>query len=213
MKKKFLSSFFIMIFIFPIGLIAQKIIVKGSGILLPGYNSIGVYDVGVEYVINKNITAQLSYSQAFNDGEIGIKRRIWTPHLRYYFKENRSLKSPYISWLIQNNKTNKWSDAIENNNVVYRQKQYKKWGTGIMMGWQLPIWNRLGADFHIGYMGYYGKEYKTENITTVWKYTESFEVNFRPIVGANLYFAFGKLTEENANLKKKKRKKEKNSQF
>lgn len=182
---------------------AQKAMVKLGGGLFPqlAYKSIALsYDLGFEYKLNKNYSAELSTSFS------GFKSNLdhFTGNLllslqtRYYFNGERWKMSPFVGLVLQKQyKTfEEYTDNLMENIFISDQRIQNKVGLGPILGQHLQIVDILGLDFHVGGLVQVGKEThitrehgNTPTTTTVkhnlW--------NLRPFWGVNLYFAIGKM--------------------
>lgn len=201
MKTRKQILFFALSFLFLQNTNAQFMILKGTGIFDNGNDSpFIILDFGVEVKIKGQLTGQLSVgaSALYYDSAVREKL-IVTPQLRYYFKKDAWMKSPYIGLVFQQNIGNV-DEFDDYGKVDFKYTTFTKYGAGVILGTHIKIYKRFGIDLHMGVLREKGdltiKVIESSTLHTMPKnytYIEYGAVNNRFFAGFNFYFAIGKI--------------------
>lgn len=195
MKTKILVLLFALSFLFLQNINAQVAMLKATGILIPyGNSGIVIFDGAIEFKIKKQFTGQVSfgYSKSANY-TYNREKTIITPQLRYYFKKDAWMQSPYIGLVFQQNTGKK--DVFDDSDYVdFIYTSFTKFGVGLMLGKHFKVRKRLGIDVHLGVLREKGdltiKVVESSRLHTVpknYSYMENGAVNNRFFAGFNFY--------------------------
>lgn len=176
---------------------AQIAMLKATGLLLP-HNGGGniIFDGGVEVKIKGQWTGQVSFSSSkATNYTYNREKTIIAPQLRYYFKKDAWLKSPYLGLVLQKNDGK--DDKIDDNDWTdFKFTTYSKFGVGFILGHHIKIRKNFGIDLHLGLLREKGdniirvEEHDRKHIMPKnYTYMEKGAVNNRVFWGFNFYFA------------------------
>ena len=176
---------------------AQIAMLKATGLLLP-HNGGGniIFDGGVEVKIKGQWTGQLSFSSSIaTNYTYNREKTIVSPQLRYYFKKDAWLKSPYMGFVLQHH-VGKDDEIDDSDYVDFKYTSYTKYGAGIILGHHIKVYKNFGIDLHLGVLREKGDNtVKVEEHSTLhtnpktYTYMEKGAVNNRVFWGFNFYFA------------------------
>jgi Protein of unknown function (DUF3575) len=181
---------------------AQIAMLKATGILNPINDNrhIGIIlDFAVEAKIKGRLTGQLSVSSSKGYYNSAYREKlIVTPQLRYYFKKDSWLKSPYLGLVLQKN-VGKADVDDDNNWTDFKYTSFTKYGAGLMIGQHIKVRKNFGIDIHLGFLREKGdnmvrvEEHDPKHVMPKnYTYFEKGAVNNRFFAGFNFYFAIDK---------------------
>lgn len=175
---------------------AQVAALKATGFAAGAEATIVLADAGIEFYFKKHWGAQLSYSFLEYSTESRYRnKKVITPQLRYYFKENGWRKSLYTGILAQIHTQNMSDELPGSYPFPWEDINFKKVGFGILGGSQLIIIKRFGIDVNAGLIVQGGNEKRTlyEYSPSKTTITEKNVVNARPFFTLNFYLMLGKM--------------------
>ncbi len=210
MKTKKQLLLFALSFLFLQNTNAQVAMLKATGILLP--NAAGssiILDGGIEFKIKGHWTGQVSFSSSKSHNYTYTREKtIITPQLRYYFKKDAWMKSPYIGLVFQQNIGR--DDEIDDNYWTdFKFTSFIKYGAGVIMGKHIKVRKRFGIDIHLGVLREKGDKTVTveehdpkHTMPKNYTYLEHGAVNNRFFAGFNFYFAIGRIQTQTKKITK-----------
>lgn len=176
---------------------AQVAMLKATGLLLP-HNGGGniIFDGGVEFKIKGQWTGQLSFSSSIaTNYTYNCEKTIVSPQLRYYFKKDAWLKSPYMGFVLQHH-VGKDDEIDDSDYVDFKYTSYTKYGAGIILGHHIKVYKNFGIDLHLGVLREKGdktikvhEQARNHLMPKDYTYMEKGAVNNRVFWGFNFYFA------------------------
>lgn len=157
------------------------------------------FDPGFEVKLSKNMTAQLSMSFTYDNGD-GVyssnKKNIYSLQSRYYLNGKNWKKSPFIGVVAQKLRTHYQQYADEFGafpaHYLYKERKANKRALGVIIGYNLKIYKQVGLDFHVGAVGQHGNEYalfRKHSTSAAITTLKNNVVNVRPFWGINLFIA------------------------
>ena len=200
---KFLTPLFFIVFLMPKSSYGQQHLIKAGAFFFPN----SVYDLGFETKIAKKWTGQVSFTKSsdlfseYSDSD----KHLWAFQVRHYLKSNWA-NSLYSGLVVQKYSKDEKIYYVTHPELSTATSVDKRWGGGLIVGYQFKIFRRLGLDIHGGLIAQRGKKETTE----VYKVTkpnsvenETITFKLHPFWGVNLYMALGKMFVSDTDKKSK----------
>lgn len=181
----------------------QQHLIKAGAFFFPN----SVYDLGFETKITKKWTGQVSFTKSsdlfreYSD----FDKHLWAFQVRHYLKSNWA-NSLYSGLVVQKYSKDEKIYYVTHPELSTITSVDKRWGGGLIAGYQFKIFRRLGLDIHGGLIGQTGKK-ETTNVYKVTKpngiENENITFKLHPFWGVNLYMALGEMPAANIEKKSK----------